>query len=611
MIPKHSVSDGPTTSAGLARWFGVASTALALSVVLRATAPAPTASADPGPVFNPVTGHYYEAVATGNIGWTASRNAAAARSYAGCPGHLATLTSAQEMAFIGTNFPAALSGNYYLGGYQLPGSEEPAGGWTWITGEPWDYANWAPNEPNNNGPGPESFLQLCAGGWNDTLDIAWYYGYVVEYECPNPVNVTSYDLARDFSIESNPNGPWSYGWAVSSSAQFEFCTESAHYVDQYGECKGWWLPPSPWIMSPGYAVTDILGRTWFHPKGTLSLHPGHSGHNCFVRWTAPARGIYRIDGWFTGNDFRYPTTTDVVILHNSEQLFAGFVESYRRALYFGLTVSAQLGDTIDFRVGYGRNNNYYGDSTGIEATISLLASPPSADAGPDQTVECSGNGSASVTLDGSGSSDPDGDPLTYTWAGPFPEGGGTVQGMTPTVTLPLGQSTITLVVSDGQFEAQDELTITVEDTTPPQIIVVDTPPVLWPPNHKYVQVAIDQLVKEVLDSCDSGLTLEAVRITRVTSDEPEDAPGGGDGHTTQDIVIAEDCHTVQLRAERLGSGNGRVYTIHLAVLDSAGNLATIAVPVLVPHAAGGSAVDDGAQYTVEREGCTAPPPEET
>ncbi|MET0648928.1 MAG: HYR domain-containing protein [Pyrinomonadaceae bacterium] len=93
--------------------------------------------------------------------------------------------------------------------------------------------------------------------------------------------------------------------------------------------------------------------------------------------------------------------------------------------------------------------------------------PPVADAGQDQTVECS-NGQASVTLDGSGSTDPDGDtPLTYEW-----KEGATLlgTGQTINVSLPTGSHTITLTVTDPSGDSsQDTVTINVVDTTAPQV----------------------------------------------------------------------------------------------------------------------------------------------
>jgi len=90
--------------------------------------------------------------------------------------------------------------------------------------------------------------------------------------------------------------------------------------------------------------------------------------------------------------------------------------------------------------------------------------PPVANAGPDQTVECASPGATQVTLDGSGSSDPDaGQTLSYTWTGPFPEGGGTVTGVNPTVTLALGTHTITLNVDDGNGgTASDTVQVSVQ-----------------------------------------------------------------------------------------------------------------------------------------------------
>ena len=83
---------------------------------------------------------------------------------------------------------------------------------------------------------------------------------------------------------------------------------------------------------------------------------------------------------------------------------------------------------------------------------------PIANAGPDQTTLSPGPQGTQVTLNGSGSSDPDGDPLTYLWTGPF----GTAAGVSPTVTIPGGVHEVKLTVSDGKGGvAMDTVTITV------------------------------------------------------------------------------------------------------------------------------------------------------
>ncbi|MFQ5877836.1 MAG: hypothetical protein ACE5JH_09160 [Acidobacteriota bacterium] len=87
---------------------------------------------------------------------------------------------------------------------------------------------------------------------------------------------------------------------------------------------------------------------------------------------------------------------------------------------------------------------------------------PVADAGPDRVVECARPSGTAVGLDGSGSFDEDQDIITFTWTGPFPEGSGTQTGVDPTVTLPLGGSSISLVVDDAQdVSAPDTVSITV------------------------------------------------------------------------------------------------------------------------------------------------------
>jgi hypothetical protein len=65
-----------------------------------------------------------------------------------------------------------------------------------------------------------------------------------------------------------------------------------------------------------------------------------------------------------------------------------------------------------------------------------------------------------------------------------------------------------------------------------------------------------------------------------------------------DIVIAGNCKSAQLRSERDGSGNGRVYTITFKVKDSVGNFTTATATVTVRKNPTQPAVDSGTHYTV-------------
>ena len=163
-----------------------------------------------------------------------------------------------------------------------------------------------------------------------------------------------------------------------------------------------------------------------------------------------------------------------------------------------------------------------------------------------------------------------------------------------------GPHSIVVTATDAAGNHTDKtVTFTVIDNTPPTITLNGNVITLWPPNHQYQTVQVSDLVASASDQCDAGINLSSVYISQVTSDEAENENGNGDGNTLNDIVIAANCRSVQLRSEREGNGNGRVYTITFKVTDTSGNVTTTTAKVTVPHSQNGSAaVDDGPHYTV-------------
>lgn len=169
--------------------------------------------------------HYYEAVyvESGNLNWfqTAYLSDAAG-------GYLASITSEEENSFVFDLisdekffwfFPPYdgnpnMMNHYeigigpFLGGYQPVGSEEPAGGWQWLSGEEWEYTNWAQNlddgiidkdprdntQPNDSSNGQRIMgfgeLNQPVPTWGDYSEERGSYGtkrigpygFIIEYE---------------------------------------------------------------------------------------------------------------------------------------------------------------------------------------------------------------------------------------------------------------------------------------------------------------------------------------------------------------------------------------------------------------------------------------------
>jgi len=113
------------------------------------------------------------------------------------------------------------------------------------------------------------------------------------------------------------------------------------------------------------------------------------------------------------------------------------------------------------------------------------------------------------------------------------------------------------------------------DSTPPVIVSI-TPSArsLTPPDHKMVPVSFAVQATDLVDPspvCD---------VVSVASNEP--ANGLGDGNTAADWSFVPGSLTVSLRAERSGTGSGRVYTVTIRCRDASGNAAFSTAEVAVP-----------------------------
>ncbi len=154
--------------------------------------------------------------------------------------------------------------------------------------------------------------------------------------------------------------------------------------------------------------------------------------------------------------------------------------------------------------------------------------------------------------------------------------------------------------SEGLSDTETR-TIDVNDTIAP-VINLNSDASLWPPNHKYKSFSVAGMVDSIDEAC-ADLGVDDIVIAGATSDEVENGPG--DGNTVNDIVIAGDCSSVDLRSERQGGGDGRVYEVGLEANDGF-QIGGSTYNVSVPHSKKSTAIDSGDAYGVA--GCTPAPP---
>jgi Lectin C-type domain len=199
-----------------------------------------------GPIANPNDGCDYYLLSPNS--WTASE--AEAENLGGT---LAIITNSAEQKWVYSKFSSYGGGDriLWLGLHR----QYPGGPFAWINGEPTNYANWCPGQPDNGGGGGEDCAVMwspsdpqTAGTWNDERDSERNYGVA--------------EVLREQSLSESEKsliGTWYEGGKIDRPCYFTGTTNALFAIGSYGR--------SARII---YAsASHIFAASW-HTRGEIS-----------------------------------------------------------------------------------------------------------------------------------------------------------------------------------------------------------------------------------------------------------------------------------------------------------------------------------------------------
>ena len=223
----------------------------------------------------------------------------------------------------------------------------------------------------------------------------------------SPAFAQIWDLTADFSTETNPNGPWTFGWSDKLRGTFEkydmfwgaqypvpgpvrvWCRVGPDFYGYVGineTFDGYWMG----VESEGWVG---WGNFW-KPGDIMMMPPGTQGKDAktVARWTAPLKCTIKVKARFTGQRQQQDdgSSADVHVLHNNKSIHDAFIDGFVGAnpvehydettgLYkkdvkglnqWETVLNVRQGDMIDFVVGQGREFQYNG--VGVVAHISVV-----------------------------------------------------------------------------------------------------------------------------------------------------------------------------------------------------------------------------------------------
>ena len=286
------------------------------------------------PKVNPSTGHAYS-LRYHEDDWIDARTDANSQFFNGGRGHLATITSQAEQDWIVANFDITEA---FIGLSQssfTPGFSEPAGGWSWVTGEPLAFTGWGGSHPDDGSGSADYGIMVGDGSWEDVTQFGTFIrSHLVEWDA-GLVGSTFCDPAD-----------------VNSTGQ----PTSLIAVNGLGSGTGVRLevrqgPPSQF----GYFLV-----------GTAALDPGQAvsdGHLCLATTGGNLFGRYNVNGTALNSIGRFDAAGEFVNLPGTSTTNLGFDIPVQLPLPGGPMIGA--GQTWNFQLWHRESNGLSNFSNGV------------------------------------------------------------------------------------------------------------------------------------------------------------------------------------------------------------------------------------------------------
>lgn len=192
--------------------------------------------------------------------------------------------------------------------------------------------------------------------------------------CIVATNALAYDATADFSLASNPNSVWSYGYSLNSGSRYAFVPFDT--ATDTGTGQHWTLStyrvlntPSVWKNTAPTQTTDGVA------PGQISLHAGpDAASTAILRFTAPTDGLYTFDLHFFAGDSGN-TQGSVILNGDGNSPWFSFASTNNSPSESGML---GMGTGYTFDVAVDKVGSFYFGNTPVTLSISAVPEPASA-----------------------------------------------------------------------------------------------------------------------------------------------------------------------------------------------------------------------------------------